>query len=183
MYVLSLMYSYVAVCMFCAVRCLIIICCNFLFSNYWTYVFLIYFLCSFSSFVCLFSILCILRFRTVFVYCFVYCLSFCIQLSLSYFCTRLALILQMKGFCCEGCDTVDNTAQSQIFLTNFTFKIMPYRKLLRKRNLNSSQHIKFKYFAWGGKQWQTTPENVPRMQRTRAIPVAWLGSVSCPNWA
>ena len=24
----------------------------------------------------------------------------------------------------------------------------------------------------GGKQWQTTPKNVPRMQRTRAIPVA-----------
>ena len=24
----------------------------------------------------------------------------------------------------------------------------------------------------GGKQWQTTPKNLPRMQRTRAIPVA-----------
>jgi len=23
-----------------------------------------------------------------------------------------------------------------------------------------------------GKQWQTTPKNLPRMQRTRAIPVA-----------
>jgi hypothetical protein len=32
-----------------------------------------------------------------------------------------------------------------------------------------------------GKQWQTTPKNLPRMQRTRAIPVAWLGSGSCPN--
>ena len=25
----------------------------------------------------------------------------------------------------------------------------------------------------GGKQWQATPKNLPRMQRTRAIPVAW----------
>jgi len=24
----------------------------------------------------------------------------------------------------------------------------------------------------GGKQWQTTPKNLPRMQRNRAIPVA-----------
>jgi hypothetical protein len=30
-----------------------------------------------------------------------------------------------------------------------------------------------------GKQWQTTPKNVPRTQRTRAIPVAWMGSGSC----
>jgi hypothetical protein len=34
----------------------------------------------------------------------------------------------------------------------------------------------------GGKQWQTTPKNLPRMQCTRAILVAWLGSGSCPNW-
>jgi hypothetical protein len=33
-----------------------------------------------------------------------------------------------------------------------------------------------------GKQWQTTPKNLPRMQRARAIPVAWLGSGSCQNW-
>jgi hypothetical protein len=31
------------------------------------------------------------------------------------------------------------------------------------------------------KQWQTTPKNLPRMQRARAIPVAWLGSGSCQN--
>jgi len=34
----------------------------------------------------------------------------------------------------------------------------------------------------GEKRWQTTPKNVPRMQCTRAVPVAWLGSGSCPNW-
>jgi hypothetical protein len=30
----------------------------------------------------------------------------------------------------------------------------------------------------GGKQWQPTPKNLPRMQCARAIPVAWLGSGS-----
>jgi len=33
----------------------------------------------------------------------------------------------------------------------------------------------------GGKQWQATPKNLPRMQRTRAIPVAWLNSGLCPD--
>jgi len=33
----------------------------------------------------------------------------------------------------------------------------------------------------GGKQWQTTPKNLPRMQRTRAIPVASLTSGLCPD--
>ena len=31
----------------------------------------------------------------------------------------------------------------------------------------------------GGKQWQTTPKNLPRMQCARAIPVTWLGSGPC----
>ena len=30
----------------------------------------------------------------------------------------------------------------------------------------------------GGKKWQPTPRNLPRMQSARAIPVAWLGSGS-----
>ena len=33
----------------------------------------------------------------------------------------------------------------------------------------------------GGKQWQTTPKNLPRMQRIRAIPFAWLNSGLCPK--
>jgi len=33
----------------------------------------------------------------------------------------------------------------------------------------------------GGKQWQTTPKYLPRMQSTRAIPVAWPSSGLCPN--
>ena len=36
-------------------------------------------------------------------------------------------------------------------------------------------------YIHGRKQWQTTTKNSPRMQRTRAILVAWLGSGSCPN--
>ena len=31
----------------------------------------------------------------------------------------------------------------------------------------------------GGKQWQATPKNLPRMQCTRAIPVTWLNSGLC----
>jgi len=38
---------------------------------------------------------------------------------------------------------------------------------------------KVETFKGGGKQWQPTPKNLPRMQCARAIPVAWLGSGSC----
>jgi len=31
----------------------------------------------------------------------------------------------------------------------------------------------------GGKQWQTTPKNLPRMQCARAVTVTWLGSGYC----
>jgi hypothetical protein len=31
------------------------------------------------------------------------------------------------------------------------------------------------------KQWQTTPKNLPKMQRARAIPVAGVVSGSCQN--
>ena len=33
----------------------------------------------------------------------------------------------------------------------------------------------------GGKQWQVTPKNLPRMHHTRAIPVVWLNSGLCPD--
>ena len=36
-------------------------------------------------------------------------------------------------------------------------------------------------YIGGGKQWQTTPKNLPRMQRTRAIPVDWLSSRLYPD--
>ena len=32
-----------------------------------------------------------------------------------------------------------------------------------------------------GKEWQATPKNLPRMHRTRAIPVAWLNCGLCPD--
>jgi hypothetical protein len=32
--------------------------------------------------------------------------------------------------------------------------------------------------GWG-RQWQTTPKNVPRMQRAKALLVTWLGPGSC----
>jgi len=34
-------------------------------------------------------------------------------------------------------------------------------------------------YIYTTKQWQPTPKNLLRMQCTRAIPVAWLGSGSC----
>ena len=63
MCVFSLIYSYVAVCRFCAVLCLIIICFCLLFSNYWTCVFNILFMLAFCFlFVifCVFVLLCVL---------------------------------------------------------------------------------------------------------------------------
>jgi hypothetical protein len=41
--------------------------------------------------------------------------------------------------------------------------------------------VKVRTSKRGGKQWQTTPKNLSRMQRTRAIPVAWLSSGLCPD--
>ena len=40
---------------------------------------------------------------------------------------------------------------------------------------------KWEHLKSGGKQWQAAPKNLPRMQRTRAIPVAWLNSGLCPD--
>jgi hypothetical protein len=71
MCVFSLIYSYVAVCMFCAVRCVIIICFYLLLSKYSTYVVQYSFYVCFLLYFCfLFCVFC------VFV-CFVYCFSFC----------------------------------------------------------------------------------------------------------
>jgi len=38
---------------------------------------------------------------------------------------------------------------------------------------------KWEHLKSGGKQWQATPKNLPRIQRTRVIPVAWLSSGLC----
>jgi len=62
MCLLSLMYGYVAVCRFCAVHCVIIICFSLLFSNYWSYFILTLFCVSFrtlyiSSLFCIFCVI------------------------------------------------------------------------------------------------------------------------------
>ena len=63
MYLLSLIYSSVAVCMFCAVPCVIIICFYLLFFNYSTCVFLTFFcVCFLVLYICclfVYSVLCI----------------------------------------------------------------------------------------------------------------------------
>ena len=41
---------------------------------------------------------------------------------------------------------------------------------------------RWEHLKSGGKQWQATPKNLPRMQRTRAIPVTWLNCSLCPDW-
>jgi len=45
---------------------------------------------------------------------------------------------------------------------------------------NALKHKTFAHnYLIGGKQWQTTPKNLPRMRCARATPVTWLGSGSC----
>jgi len=40
---------------------------------------------------------------------------------------------------------------------------------------------KWEHLKSGLKQWQATPENLPKLQCTRAIPVAGLNSGLCPD--
>jgi len=57
-----------------------------------------------------------------------------------------------------------------------------YKILLSISSISGISHVladveapdgeKWEHLKSGGKQWQATPKNVPRMQRTRAIPVA-----------
>jgi len=85
MCVISLVYSYVAVCRFCAVRCVcvsLLFASFLLFPNYSTYVFNVI-LCLCSCFVYLFSILCILCFCIVL--CIVYILLY-IAVSFLFLC-------------------------------------------------------------------------------------------------
>ena len=45
-------------------------------------------------------------------------------------------------------------------------------------NLKKLEHDIYIYI-YAGKQWQTTPKNLPRMKCARAIPITWLSSGSC----
>ena len=58
MRVLPFIYSYVPVCMFCAVRCVIVICCYLKISNYLAKCFLVFFLCLFLFCIFLFCVFC-----------------------------------------------------------------------------------------------------------------------------
>ena len=48
-------------------------------------------------------------------------------------------------------------------------------------DVEASGGEKWEHLKSGGKQWQAIPKNLPRMQRTRAVPVAWLNSGLCPD--
>jgi len=87
MCVLSLIYSYVTVCRFCAVCCPIIICFSVLFTNYST----MYFFNILCMFVICFEFFCLFCEFSVFVLLW-YCFFFCMQLSLSYYCTSLLTV-------------------------------------------------------------------------------------------
>jgi hypothetical protein len=83
---LSLNYIYVAVCSFCAVRCLIVICVSLLFSNYWT--------CYFNiprMFVFLFCMCLLFSVSCVFVLFFESFLLLYIAVSFLFFCTSLPI--------------------------------------------------------------------------------------------
>jgi len=46
---------------------------------------------------------------------------------------------------------------------------------------NECRCLSLRVLLGRGKQWQTTPKNLPRMQHTRATPVARLSSGLCPD--
>jgi len=76
--ILSLMYSYVAVCRFCAIRCLIMFRSPLSFSDYWTYVFNIIFCVCFL----------------VLYFCFLFCV-FCVSVL---FCVLILLLYVAVSF-------------------------------------------------------------------------------------
>jgi hypothetical protein len=87
----------------------------------------------------------------------------------------------LKNFCMDLCILLC-VGHIYVYLHTATVRwgvyTFPNRLLTSLRTL-------FCYFLYVApnreKQRQTTPKNLPRMQRARAIPVAWLGSGSCQN--
>jgi len=63
---------------------------------------------------------------------------------------------------------IDNSTNIALLIQGVL--ISPYPD--QEGNKLQRQILMFTYSIWRGKQWQTTPKNLSRMQRTRAIPVA-----------
>jgi hypothetical protein len=69
-----------------------------------------------------------------------------------------------------------------VYLKNFIHRtrraLFPFTSLATSGNGGDKINVAYKFVAKvgtskrGGKQWQTTPKNLPKMQRTRPIPVA-----------
>ena len=97
--------------------------------------------------------------------------------------TGLGIILEQAHVPFHG-DRVDYKKQVKFtVLLKYIFRLwINFRVISKERDFTIRYRILFIYIYIWGKQWQTTPKNLPRMQCTRAIPVAWLGSGSCPNY-
>ena len=52
------------------------------------------------------------------------------------------------------------------------FNVNNFRLIYDIQDAEAPGGEKWELLKRGGKQWQATPKNLPRMQRTRAIPVA-----------
>jgi hypothetical protein len=93
---------------------------------------------------------------------------------------------QISGFRIETCSRFSvpprRLPNSLMWVLKYHLFLIPYANP-SIISIFEIQHTSFQYCnsAIGGKQWQTTPKNLPMMQRTRAIPVAWLSSGLCPD--
>jgi len=67
-------------------------------------------------------------------------------------------------------------------LVNNLFNVEFLYVYIMRADVEAPGDEKWGHLKNGGKQWQATPKNLSGMQRTRAIPVVWLKSGSCPDW-
>ena len=69
------------------------------------------------------------------------------------------------------------------YWTSFSHTVPPFAARISRVVVDrGTWRLKWERLKAGGKQWQTTPKNLLRMQCARAIPVTWLGSGSCQAW-
>jgi len=97
-------------------------------------------------------------------------------LNKDYSCFYWIIIVVIWVYLKKTIESINNTQKMKI---GFIFYCKNYCFIIK---LGGTRRRKWERLNAGGKQWQTTPKNLRRMQRTRAIPVARLGSASCPNW-